>query len=66
MLYYLAIIREYLECDKYKKLYEEEKQKYEDLKIWTEKLLASNTELLEEVKEINNTRLAKVNKHKNK
>ncbi len=38
MLYYLAIIRDYLECDKYKKLYQEEKQKYEDLKLWTEKL----------------------------
>ena len=66
MLYYLAVIREYLECDKYKKLYEEEKQKYEDLKTWTEKLISSNTELLEEVKEINNKKLAKVNKDKNK
>jgi len=66
MLYYLAVIREYLECDKYKKLYEEEKQKYEDLKTWTEKLISSNTELLDQVKEINNTKLAKINKDKNK
>jgi hypothetical protein len=66
MLYYLAIIREYFECDKYKKLYEEEKQKYEDLKTWTEKLISSNTELLDQVKEMNNTKLAKVNKDKNK
>ena len=39
MLYYLAIIREYFasKCsDKYKKLYEEEKQKYQDLKTWAE------------------------------
>ncbi len=50
MLYYLAIIREYLECDKYKKLYEEEKTKYEDLKLWTEKLLSSNKELLDQIK----------------
>ncbi len=50
MLYYLAINRDYLECDKYKKLYEEEKQKYEDLKSWTEKLLESNKELLDQIK----------------
>ena len=54
MLYYLAIIREYFECDKYKKLYEEEKQKYQDLKTWAEKLISSNTELLDKVKEIKN------------
>jgi hypothetical protein len=57
MLYYLAIIREYLasQCsDKYKKLYEEEKQKYQDLKTWTEKLISSNTELLDQVKEFKN------------
>ena len=54
MLYYLAIIREYLasQCsDKYKKLYEEEKQKYEDLKTWTEKLILSNNELFNAIKE---------------
>ena len=39
MLYYLAIIREYFECDKYKKLYEEEKEKYEALKQLTEELV---------------------------
>jgi len=50
MLYYLAIIREYLECDKYKKLYEEEKEKYEDLKSWAEKLILSNKELLDQIK----------------
>ena len=32
MLYYLAVIREYFECDKYKKLYLEEKQKHEELR----------------------------------
>ena len=37
-------------CSKYKKLYEEEKQKYEDLKSWTEKLLSSNKELLDQIK----------------
>ena len=46
MLYYLAVIREYFKCDKYKKLYEEEKQKYEDLKVWAEKLVSSNKDLL--------------------
>jgi len=32
MLYYLTIIREYFECDKYKRLYLEEKQKHEELR----------------------------------
>lgn len=57
MLYYLAIIRDYLatKCsDKYKKLYEEEKQKYEDLKTWTEKLILSNNELFNAIKEYKN------------
>jgi hypothetical protein len=54
MLYYLAIIREYFECDKYKKLYEEEKQKYEDLKTWTEKLILSNNELFNAFQECKN------------
>lgn len=54
MLYYLAIIKEYFECDKYKKLYEEEKQKYQDLKTWAEKLISSNAELLDQVKKIKN------------
>ena len=51
MLYYLAIIREYFECDKYKKLYEEEKEKYADLKLWAEKLILSNNELFNTIKE---------------
>jgi hypothetical protein len=54
MLYYLAIIREYFasKCsDKYKKLYEEEKQKYEDLKVWAEKLVSSNKDLLLQFKD---------------
>ncbi len=37
-------------CTKYKKLYLEEKKKYEDLKKWTEKLLESNQELLNKIK----------------
>jgi len=32
MLYYLAVIREYFECDKYKRLYLEEKKKHEELR----------------------------------
>ena len=32
MLYYMAVIREYFECGKYKKLYLEEKQKHEELR----------------------------------
>lgn len=50
MLYYLAIIREYFECSKYKQLYEEEKQKYEDLKKWAENLISSNKELMDKIK----------------
>ena len=38
MYYYLAIIKQYFECDKYKKLYLEEKDK--------------NDELIEKIKEI--------------
>jgi len=63
MLYYLAIAREFItsKCsDKYKKLHkltcelEEEKQKYQDLKTWAERLISSNKELLDQVKEIKN------------
>ena len=50
MLYYLVILREYFECNKYKKLYEEEKIKYENLKIWAENLIISNKELLDKFK----------------
>tara|TARA_Y100001938_G_scaffold144453_1_gene219025 strand:- start:1467 stop:1652 length:186 start_codon:yes stop_codon:yes gene_type:complete len=60
MLYYLTIAREFItsKCsDKYKKLQielEEEKQKYQDLKAWAERLILSNQELLEQVKKIKN------------
>lgn len=37
-------------CSKWKRLYLEEKKKYEDLKKWTEELLKSNQELLEKIK----------------
>jgi hypothetical protein len=47
---WLYKIIEYFNCDKYKKLYDEEKTKYEDLKLWTEKLLSSNKELLDQIK----------------
>jgi len=36
-------------CNKWKRLYLEEKKKYEDLKKWTEELLKSNTELLDKL-----------------
>ena len=52
MSYYFA--RMYAVCDKcskWRRLYLEEKKKYEDLKKWTEKLLESNQELLNHVKE---------------
>jgi len=39
MLYYLAVIREYFECNKYKNLYLEEKKKYEQLKNFTESFI---------------------------
>lgn len=37
-------------CTKWKKLYLEEKKKYEDLKHWTEELIKSNSELLDKIK----------------
>jgi hypothetical protein len=40
-------------CSKWKKLYLEEKKKYEDLKKWTEELLASNKDLLDKICSIN-------------
>ena len=46
MLYYMAIIKDYFECSKYKKLYEKEKDKYEDLKNFTEQLVLSNIQLM--------------------
>ena len=56
MLYYLDKIIDYFNCDKYKKLYEEEKQKYKDLKTcylkYEEKVISSNKEILEQVKKI--------------
>ena len=48
-MWWLKVI-EYFSCDKYKKLYEEEKQKYEDLKSWADKLILSNKELLDQIK----------------
>jgi len=45
---------EYFSCDKYKKLYEEEKQKYEDLKKWSESLVIKlNPDFLKEIEVIN-------------
>tara|TARA_R110000823_G_scaffold29439_1_gene85424 strand:- start:87 stop:254 length:168 start_codon:yes stop_codon:yes gene_type:complete len=39
-------IVEYFGCDKYKKLYEEEQEKYIQLKTWTERYIQSNNELI--------------------
>ena len=36
-------------CNKWKRLYLEEKKKYEDLKKWTEELLKSNSDLLDKL-----------------
>ena len=36
-------------CTKWKRLYIEEKKKYEDLKKWTEELLKSNSDLLDKL-----------------
>jgi len=47
--YFLSLVKEFLECDRYKKLYSEEVRKYEDLKLWTEKVLSSNKELMEQL-----------------
>jgi len=50
MYYYLTVIKEYLECDKYKKLYEEEKDKYEQLKEFTEELIYRvNPDLIKDI-----------------
>lgn len=38
-------------CNRWKIKYLAEKKKYEDLKKWTEKLLESNSELLEHIKD---------------
>ncbi len=48
-MWWLKVV-EYFSCDKYKKLYEEEKTKYEYLKLWTEKLLESKKELIDKYK----------------
>jgi hypothetical protein len=37
-------------CSKWKRLYLEEKKKYEDLKKWTEELIKTNNSLLEHLK----------------
>ena len=39
MLYYMAVIKEYFECGKYKKLYLEEKQKHEELRELVKELI---------------------------
>ena len=36
-------------CSKWKRLYLEEKKKYDDLKKWTEELLKSNSDLLDKI-----------------
>lgn len=36
-------------CSKWKRLYLEEKKKYDDLKKWTEELLKSNSDLLDKL-----------------
>jgi len=36
-------------CTKWKRLYLEEKKKYDDLKKWTEELLKSNSDLLDKL-----------------
>ncbi len=43
-------IIEYFGCDKYKKLYEEEQEKYIQLKTWTERYIQSNNELINVLK----------------
>lgn len=51
MLYYMAVIREYFECGKYKQLYLEEKKKYEELKEFSEELIYRiNPDFIHELK----------------
>jgi len=53
MIYYLAIIKDYFECNKYKRLYEEERDKYNQLKHFTEELLYRvNPYILKELKKL--------------
>ena len=40
-------------CSKWKRLYLEEKKKYEDLKKWSEDLLKNNKQLLDKICSIN-------------
>ena len=40
----------YCNCDKWKKLYEDEHEKYIQLKEWTENLISSNKELMDKLK----------------
>ena len=54
-------IKEYFGCDKYKKLYEEEKQKYQDLKKWAENLISSNKELMDKINYQEMDSLEKIN-----
>jgi len=50
MYYYLAIVKEYLNCDKYKKLYHEEKDKNEELiKKLQEIFCRINPDLIKEI-----------------
>ena len=39
-------------CNKWKRLYLEEHKKYKDLKKWTEELIKSNNDLLENFKKL--------------
>jgi len=41
-------------CNKWKRLYLEEHKKYKDLKKWTEELIKSNNDLLENFKKLKN------------
>lgn len=43
-------ILEYLECDKYKKLYLEEKEKYEELLFYVQQINNQHEEILELLK----------------
>ena len=53
MYYYFTVIKQYfaMKCsDKYKKLYEEEKDKYEELKEFTEQLIYRiNPDLIKDI-----------------
>lgn len=50
--YFYSLVKDLHCCSKWKRMYEEEHQKYLELKYFTEKLIGSNTELMSKIKDL--------------